>query len=100
MWRVWRVLADEAISVVQLVPSLLAVLLDRAELARALALRLVFCGGEALAPGLAARFRTGLGGPRCINLYGPTEATIDATAWWCGAAEAAGTGTAFRLGVR
>ena len=52
-----RLLGEQAIGVVQLVPSLLAALLERAELSAARALRLVFCGGEALAPGLARRFR-------------------------------------------
>ena len=49
-----RLLADAAIGVVQLVPSLLAALLEQAELSEARALRLVFCGGEALAAGTGA----------------------------------------------
>ena len=67
-------------------PSLLAALLERPELSAARALRLVFCGGEALAPELARRFRERLPWAALHNLYGPTEATIDATAWWCGSA--------------
>ncbi|MCL2782203.1 MAG: AMP-binding protein, partial [Actinomycetia bacterium] len=43
-----RLLGDASISVVQLVPSLLAALLEQAALREARALRLVFCGGEAL----------------------------------------------------
>ena len=82
-----RLLADAAIGVVQLVPSLLAALLEQAELSEARALRLVFCGGEALAPALARRFRERLPWAALHNLYGPTEATIDATAWWCGEAD-------------
>ena len=55
-------------------------------LSAARSLRLVFCGGEALPPALAARFRERLPWAALHNLYGPSEATIDATAWACGAA--------------
>ncbi len=44
-------------------------------------LRLVFCGGEALANELAARCLAALPTARLCNLYGPAETTIDATYW-------------------
>src|SRR6185312_11305310 len=93
-----RLLADEAIAVVQVVPSLLAALLECPELDAARALRLVFCGGAALPPALARRFRERLPGVSLHNLYGPTEATIDATAWSCGAADAVGPGSSVPIG--
>jgi amino acid adenylation domain-containing protein len=45
------------------------------------ALRRVFCGGEALTQDLVQRFRERLPGVELCNLYGPTEATIDASIW-------------------
>ncbi|MET0397983.1 MAG: amino acid adenylation domain-containing protein [Longimicrobiaceae bacterium] len=73
-----RALAGEGITVAQFVPSLLAALLDE-DVAGCAALRRVFCGGEALAAGLAARARAALGA-EVVNLYGPTETCINATA--------------------
>ena len=60
---------------------------DQPALGEARALRLVFCGGEALpaeSGGAAFRARAGRDAAR---LYGPTEATIDATSWPCAASE-------------
>ncbi len=76
--RMARALAAEAITVAQFVPSLLAALLDE-DVAGCAALRRVFCGGEALPAGLAARARAALGA-EVVNLYGPTETCINAAA--------------------
>ncbi|MEM7308288.1 MAG: amino acid adenylation domain-containing protein [Planctomycetota bacterium] len=73
-----RALAERAITVVQMVPSLLDALLEASALAGCEALRRVFCGGEALSPQLAARFFAH-SDARLINLYGPTEACVDST---------------------
>jgi amino acid adenylation domain-containing protein len=73
-----RALTDEGITVVQFVPSLLGAVLDE-DLAAAVGVRRVFCGGEALPAEMAARARAALGA-EVVNLYGPTEACIDATA--------------------
>ncbi len=77
-----RALVEHDITVLQLVPSLLPLLLDQPELAEAHRLRLLFCGGEALPAALVERCRERLGA-ELHNLYGPTEATIDATSWPC-----------------
>ena len=73
-----RTLADARITVLQVVPSLLRVLAEEPALESADALRLLFCGGEALSADVvgqvAARIR-----PEIHNLYGPTEACIDAS---------------------
>ena len=66
-----RLLATAAIGVVQLVPALLAALLERPELSAARSLRLVFCGGAALPPALVGRFRERLPWAALHNLYGP-----------------------------
>lgn len=75
------------VSFCALVPTTLAGLLDglqqqSPEARAALRLRVACCGGEVLAPELAARFLQQTGA-RLYNLYGPTEATIFATAWAC-----------------
>jgi amino acid adenylation domain-containing protein len=66
------------VTIVQLVPSLLRVLLDHGSLDNCSSLRLVFCGGEAL-PGQLVKRVGALTGATVVNLYGPTEATINAT---------------------
>ncbi|HEX5748907.1 MAG TPA: non-ribosomal peptide synthase/polyketide synthase [Archangium sp.] len=67
------------VTVLQLVPSLLRVLLEAEGLSRATSLRWLFCGGEALPVELEHRLRAQLPSATLVNLYGPTEATIDAT---------------------
>ena len=77
-----QTLVQQQISILQLVPSLLRVLLTEKELENCLHLRHVFCGGEALSVDLQRRFSQHLPIP-LHNLYGPTEACIDATCWTC-----------------
>jgi amino acid adenylation domain-containing protein len=74
-----ELMQQEQISIVQVVPSLMRLLLGEAGLANCGSLRRVFSGGERLTPELAAQFWQRLAGVELINLYGPTEATIDAT---------------------
>jgi len=75
-------MAQNAVSVLQLVPSQLGLILEESGLAACDALRLVFSGGEPLTADLCVRFRQRLKA-ELHNLYGPTEATIDATSWPC-----------------
>jgi amino acid adenylation domain-containing protein len=70
-----RTLVDDRITVLQVVPSLLRVLADEPTLPRAVALRLLFCGGEALPGDVVARVSTRIGA-EIYNLYGPTETCI------------------------
>ena len=76
-----KALAEDRISRLLLVPSLLALLLDACpELgARANTLRLVVSSGETLSPSLARRFHSAAPGVRLVNVYGSTEVTGDAT---------------------
>ncbi|HEX7333075.1 MAG TPA: amino acid adenylation domain-containing protein [Pyrinomonadaceae bacterium] len=74
---------SESITILQLVPSLLRMLLDEDGMSNCESLRRVYCGGEALTPDLVERFYSRMSGPVLHNLYGPTEATIDTTFWIC-----------------
>ncbi len=64
------------VTVLQLVPSLLRMLLDTPEFKSCHSLRHVFCGGEAMTGDIARRFFATLGAD-LHNMYGPTEAAID-----------------------
>ena len=77
-----RTIIRAGVTVVQLVPALLRVLLEEPEIHACKSLRRVFCGGEALPDDLRARTLDTLA-VEFVNLYGPTEATIDATAFIC-----------------
>jgi amino acid adenylation domain-containing protein len=66
------------ITTLQVVPSLLAVLVDEPGLEACTALRRVYAGGEPLPTELVRRLRARLD-VEVVNLYGPTEACIDAS---------------------
>ncbi len=74
-----RAMAEHSVTVLQVVPTLLRMLVSEPDFGRCETLRLLFCGGEALTEELAARCRARLPRARLCNLYGPAEATIDAT---------------------
>jgi len=78
-----RMITEHGVTILQLVPSLLRVLLDEPEFVRCESLRRVICAGEALPAELQARFAAcpGLKGAELHNFYGPTEAAIDVTYW-------------------
>jgi amino acid adenylation domain-containing protein len=84
---VLRWITAHAITVVQMVPSLLRLFIDADSDGEAVSLRRIFCGGEPLPRELVEHVLTRLPGVELHNLYGPTEATIDASAWTCGAAD-------------
>ncbi len=77
---------EEGVTILQLVPSMLEVLLDEPGFARCRTLRRLYVGGEALKTPVSRRCRQLLATP-LINLYGPTEATIDTSAALIGEAE-------------
>ncbi|MEU6074077.1 amino acid adenylation domain-containing protein [Micromonospora sp. NPDC047074] len=75
-----RALRAHDVTVLQLVPSVLRVLLHETDLSGCAALRLVCSAGEPLPAALCEQLRALL--PVEIwNTYGPTECAIDATAW-------------------
>jgi amino acid adenylation domain-containing protein/non-ribosomal peptide synthase protein (TIGR01720 family) len=77
-----RELAHHEITILQLVPSMLRVLLDEPGLSACRSLRMVFCGGEALTYDLQEKFFARVNA-KLNNLYGPTETAIDVTARAC-----------------
>ncbi|SCG16183.1 amino acid adenylation domain-containing protein [Micromonospora echinofusca] len=77
------VVARESVTTVHFVPSMLALFVEEAGLARCANLRRVICSGEALPPKLVNKLTAALPQVEVHNLYGPTEAAIDVTAWPC-----------------
>ncbi|HMS34192.1 MAG TPA: amino acid adenylation domain-containing protein [Ignavibacteria bacterium] len=70
------------ITILQLVPSLLKMLLDEKGIENCKSLKTVYCGGEALTYELQEKLFSRLD-VNFYNLYGPTEATIDVTYFKC-----------------
>src|SRR5690606_31868893 len=73
-------IAENAVTTVHFVPSMLDAFLDPVASGAAVAeypsLRRVFAAGEALSGETAATFTTALPGTALINWYGPAEATV------------------------
>ena len=76
-------IAEERITTVHFVPSMLRLFLDEAPAHSPRDLRRVLCSGEALGKDLVERFFSKLPGVELHNLYGPTEAAVDVTFWRC-----------------
>jgi len=70
---------EQQITVLQLVPTQLRMLLQHGGLRECGGLRRIYCGGEALTVEAVLELYSQLPGTRLYNLYGPTEATIDVT---------------------
>lgn len=66
----------DGITILQVVPTVLRLLVEEPGLRQCVSLRRLFCGGEALRPELAERVPAVLV-TELINLYGPAEACID-----------------------
>ena len=79
--------ARHGITILQLVPSMLRMLVEEPALKEGVHLRRMFCGGEALTPELCDRFFAQTRDCALINLYGPTECAIDATFHVCASGE-------------
>jgi len=77
-----KVIKEQKITILQLVPSFLRMLLEINGIETCTSLRRVFCGGEALPVKLQERLNAKLDAT-LHNLYGPTEACIDATFYTC-----------------
>src|SRR5216683_2638398 len=78
-------IAEQQITTLHFVPSMLQVFLSDQGLERCRCLKRVFCSGEALPFDLQERFFTHFAAAETElhNLYGPTEAAIDVTYWQC-----------------
>ncbi|MEH2169755.1 MAG: amino acid adenylation domain-containing protein [Nostoc sp.] len=77
-----QLIAQEQITTLHFVPSMLQVFLEEPGLEACQCLRQVMCSGEALPLKLQERFFARLDAD-LHNLYGPTEAAIDVTFWAC-----------------
>jgi len=77
-----KLIGEQEITALKVVPSLLRMLLDEPALSDATSIRRVFCGGEALTIDLQEKFHARLTAA-LWNLYGPTETTIDVTFCAC-----------------
>lgn len=76
-------IADQQITTMHFVPSMLQAFLNEPNLERCHSLKRVICSGEALPFDLQERFFARFDGVELHNLYGPTEAAIDVTSWQC-----------------
>ena len=79
-----KVIAEQQITVIAAVPSILSVFLEEKGIENCQTLRHITCGGEALPVKLIEQFFAKLKLYNVLhNCYGPTEASIDATFWKC-----------------
>ncbi|MBD0385108.1 MAG: amino acid adenylation domain-containing protein, partial [Nostoc sp. C3-bin3] len=79
-----KVIIEQQITVLALVPSILRVLLEEKGIENCRFLKHITCGGEALPRELIERFFAQLNLDNVFhNCYGPTEASIDTTFWTC-----------------
>ncbi|MFN6568745.1 amino acid adenylation domain-containing protein, partial [Dendronalium sp. ChiSLP03b] len=77
-----NLIAQQQVTTVQFVPSLLQILVEQGGLENCHSLKHIFCGGEALAVALQEKVLSSLN-VNLHNLYGPTEACIDTIFWTC-----------------
>ncbi|RKH49357.1 non-ribosomal peptide synthetase [Corallococcus llansteffanensis] len=76
-----RLMREQGVTVLHLVPSLLGALLEQPELSTVETLRAVMSGGEALPVSFLERVRDVLPDAALFNVYGPTETSVDSTCW-------------------
>lgn len=81
-----RLIADEGVSVLHFVPSMLRHFLEEPGVAELRSVRAVFCGGETLGADLRNELWSKLD-VTLTNVYGPTETAPTATAWTCPAGD-------------
>jgi amino acid adenylation domain-containing protein len=77
---------EHNVTVLQLVPTMLTMMLGERRLEECRSLRLMFCGGEALPIAQVKRFYQLLNA-RVVNLYGPTETAVQMAYFECDRAE-------------
>jgi amino acid adenylation domain-containing protein len=76
-------ICKNGVTILELVPAMVAAFLEEREVRRCLSLRRVISGGEGLSLELQERFFAALPHAELYNSYGPTETTIDVTFWKC-----------------
>jgi amino acid adenylation domain-containing protein/non-ribosomal peptide synthase protein (TIGR01720 family) len=80
--RLIDLFVQHRVTVIDVVPSMLKVLMDDERIFGCRSLRRVTCGGEPISVELQRHFFENMTA-QLNNIYGPTEATIGATAWEC-----------------
>jgi amino acid adenylation domain-containing protein len=85
-----RFIAEQGITVLDVVPSTLQALVENPRFNACHSLRRVICGGEVLPTSLRDEFLLRTNAELC-NVYGPTEATIGVTCWKCSREDSAVT---------
>ncbi|MFE9804548.1 amino acid adenylation domain-containing protein [Streptomyces goshikiensis] len=81
--RIAETIAEQRVTVVHFVPSMLRLFLAEDDIPDPASLRLVVCSGEALPYALQEAFAIRWPHLALENLYGPTEAAVDVTRWSC-----------------
>ncbi|PPB80692.1 non-ribosomal peptide synthetase, partial [Mycetohabitans endofungorum] len=76
-------IAQERITTVHFVPSMLSIFLDTEGVQRCTSVKHLICGGEALPGATVQRCQTLLPDAQVHNLYGPAENPIGTTFWTC-----------------
>jgi amino acid adenylation domain-containing protein len=84
-----QVIAEQRITTIHFVPSMLQVFVEGADADKCRSLRRVFCSGEALSFELQERFYDRFSGVELHNLYGPTETAVEVSFWACRRGEGA-----------
>jgi acyl-coenzyme A synthetase/AMP-(fatty) acid ligase/acyl carrier protein len=74
---------EENVTVLQMVPSVLQMVVEQEGFDRCRSLRHLFSGGEALSAAVCEKFFERLPEARLTNVYGPTETAMHVTIWDC-----------------
>ena len=93
-WRLWEEVQDRQVTVLEVVPSVLQLLVEEAERRRQPLggpVRWLVATGEALAPELCRRWLAAAPGIPLVNAYGPTECSDDVSHCFVAAPLAAAT---------
>src|SRR5262249_10298016 len=77
-----ELIETERITLIDVIPTALEMLLDQPRLSSCKSLKHILCGGEEMPLGLMHRC-LGMMSAELHNVYGPTEATLTSTEWTC-----------------
>jgi amino acid adenylation domain-containing protein len=75
--------AEEKVTILQMVPSVLQMVVEQEGFENCRGLRHLFSGGEALSAAVCEKFFERLEEARLTNVYGPTETAMHVTIWDC-----------------
>jgi len=75
--------AEENVTILQMVPSVLQMVVEQEGFENCRSLRHLFSGGEALSAAVCEKYFERLAEARLTNVYGPTETAMHVTIWDC-----------------